>query len=692
MSEEVLKRLEDHLSCSICLDTYTNPKLLKCFHVFCQQCLVHIPLGDQQGQRSLTCPTCRQETPIPVRGVAGLQSAFHINHLLEIKDAVKSLQTLPEGAIGYPQSKVKHCLEHTEEQMKLYCKSCEEAICLKCAIKGSEHFSHDYEELSLVFERYKGEILPLLESMRERVTKNKNMQEKLDMCNREISSQRGAVENDIRATFRQLHEVLHVRENELISQLQQITQGKLKDLAVQSKQVEITLAQLASCLHFVRVSLETGNKEDLMLIKSDIIKQAKDLSTATPFSPGVVEADVVLSASTDISTACQNFGKLVTLGSPDPSKCQTTLKEMCVGERHTALLRAVNFRGDLCEEPIKSLECELISEITGTRSGCSVERMGQSWYEISYQPTVMGRHQLHVKVEGQHIGGSPSSISVKSRVEKLGIPVLTLEGVKGPWGVAITQKGEVVVSEREGDCVSVFSPSGKKIRSFGMPGSGKGQFRHPRGVAVDGEGNVLVVDCGNNRIQKFTTEGQLLASTKGSGSHQFSYPTDIAFNASTGMIYIVDQDNYRIQVLNSDLTFSHTFKKEGSGRGQFFYPRGIACDSTGVVYVSDSSNHRIRAFTAEGKFLRMFGSRGEGKGELDMPSCVAIDLSDLVHVSEAINNRVSVFTSEGHFVTSFSSGRKGSGPREFNGPCGLAINLNGVVYVCDCNNDRVQVF
>lgn len=144
--------------------------------------------------------------------------------------------------------------------------------------------------------------------------------------------------------------------------------------------------------------------------------------------------------------------------------------------------------------------------------------------------------------------------------------------------------------------------------------------------------------------------------------------------------------------MNSDLTFSHTFRKEGSGRGQFFYPLGIACDSTGIVYVSDNSNHRIRVFTAEGRFLRMFGKRGQGKGELDVPSCVAIDLSDLVHVSEAVNNRVSVFTSEGHFVTSFSSGKKGRGPREFDGPCGLAIDLRGVVYVCDCNNDCVQVF
>jgi len=78
MAEETLKKLEEQLKCSICLDIYTDPKLLQCFHIYCQQCLVPLDLS-QQGQLGLTCPACRKVTPIPATGVAGLQSAFHIN-------------------------------------------------------------------------------------------------------------------------------------------------------------------------------------------------------------------------------------------------------------------------------------------------------------------------------------------------------------------------------------------------------------------------------------------------------------------------------------------------------------------------------------------------------------------------------------------------------------------------------------
>ena len=274
-------------------------------------------------------------------------------------------------------------------------------------------------------------------------------------------------------------------------------------------------------------------------------------------------------------------------------------------------------------------ECELVPELSGTRTQGIVERKGQSQYEINYQPTIKGRHQLHVKVEGQHIRGSPFTISAKSPVEKLGTPILTLCDVRRPWGVAINQRGEVIVSEWGGHCVSVFSPSGKKLRTFGSSGSGQGQFESHRGVAVDSEGNILVADCSNHRIQKFTPEGKFLTAVgaKGKGPLQFRLPTDIALNAANKKVYVTDCWNQCVQVLNSDLTYSSRFGKPGSSKGQLSNPSGIACDSTGKVYVADEDNHKIQVFTAEGKYLKIFGRCGDGRGELNG---IAIDSNNMV--------------------------------------------------------------
>ena len=703
MAEEGLKRVEEQLNCSICLDTYTDPKILQCFHVFCRQCLVPLGVRDQQGQLSLTCPTCRQATPIPARGVAGLQSAFHINTLLEIlEDSARKLENAPatpERATPTdlnPGDKASQCFVHEDKELELYCETCGELICYKCVTKSGKHHSHDYEELNVAFEKYKKKITSSLEPMEKQVTIIKKALALIEQCRGEISDQRAALEDNIHVTFRRLREVLTLRETQLIGQLHKTTQGKLKGLAAKSDQIETTLVQLDSCLHFMRESIKAGNKSDVLMMKTNTVHQVNKLTT--PFQADTLkpntEANMVFSALADLTAMCQSYGQVFTSGSPDPSKCHITGKSLeveVVGEKSTAILHAVRYEGKPCEEPIKSMECKLVSEITGTRVNCNVKRSGQSQYEISYQPTIKGRHQLHIKVEDQHVRGSPSSVAVKSPVEKLGTPILTLGGVRNPEGLAINQRGEVVVTESGVHCVSVFSPSGEKLRSFGTHGSGQGQFDGPRGILVDGEGNILVADFINHRIQKFTAEGQFLVAvgTYGSGPLQFSLPTDIAFNTSNSKVYVTGNGNHRIQVLNSDLTFSSTFGKQGSDKGQFCDPYGIACDNTGKVYVADTSNHRIQVFTAEGKFLRMFGRHGQGMGELAIPWCVAVDTSGMVYVSEVGNNRVSVFTTDGQLVTSF--GRKGEGPGEFSSPCGLAVDNNGVVYVCDYFNYRVQV-
>ena len=528
---------------------------------------------------------------------------------------------------------------------------------LKCAIKGlGKHFGHDCKELDKAFQEYKEEITLSLQPMEKQVAIMKGVLAQLDTRCGEISDQREATEVNIHSTFRRLQEVLNVRETELVHQLHQITQSKLKALAVQRDKIETILAQLSSCLLFMGESLREANRDDALMMKTNTVNTVKELTT--PFQPDSfkpsTEADIIFSALADLHSMCRDYGQVFTQGSPDPSATGKGLEVAVVGEKSTCVLHAVNIGGMPCEEPIR-LDCELLSEITGTKASCSIERR-QSQYEVSYQPTIKGRHQLHIRVKGQHIRGSPFSVAVKLPVEKLGTPILTISVVGEPWGVAINHRREVVVSDKN-SCVHVFSPSGEKLRSFGTCGSGKGQFVQPHGVAVDGEGNILVADSGNHRIQKFTAEGQFLTAvgTEGSGTLQFIAISD--------KVYVVDYGNHRVQVLNPDLTFSHTFGKKGSGKGQFESPCGIACDSTGKVYVTDIDNCHIQVFTAEGKFLRMFGKRGRGRGELAYPFGIAIDTSGLVYVSEGTNDRVSLFTSEGQFVTSL--GRSGKGPGEF---------------------------
>ena len=332
MAEKVVEKLEEQLNCSVCLDTYTNPKLLQCFHVYCQHCLVRLVVRDREGHLGITCPNCRQVTPVPDRGVAGLKPAFYINRLIEILEKPENPATTLKKAtpVSANLGKASHCFVHKGKEFELYCETCEELICFKCALKGGKHHDHDYEELDQAFMKYKEEITPWLEPMEKQVATIKQALAQIETCSGEISDQRAATADNIHVTFGKLREVLNIRETELIGQLDQMTQGKLKNLAAQSDQIETTLAQLSSCLHFMRETLRIGNEGNVLMMKANTVRQVKEL--AAPFQHDVltlnIEANVCFTASADFIAACRDYGQVFTEFDINTSVSPPTVKKM----------------------------------------------------------------------------------------------------------------------------------------------------------------------------------------------------------------------------------------------------------------------------------------------------------------------------------------------------------------------------
>ena len=284
------------------------------------------------------------------------------------------------------------------------------------------------------------------------------------------------------------------------------------------------------------------------------------------------------------------------------------------------------------------------------------------------------------------IPGSP--LPSRRDPEKRGIVYGTIGRLQLPNSVAVSNSGEVVVSQCFGQCIGVYSNEGKHIRTFGLEGSKNENSEISYNVAITSDNHILIVDKCNERIQMFTIEGRFVKSV-GQGwksKVKFKCPTGIAVHPS-GKVLVADTGNHCIQVLNPDLSYSHQIIDKDSKARQF---HDVAINSIGVVYVTDTGNHCVLLFSVDGDFKSSFGIEGSEHGQLHCPHGICIDSANTVYITD-YNHRVSVYTSSGEFIKCF--GTRGSRKGELDHPEGVAVdNTTGALYVCDSINNRVVVY
>jgi YD repeat-containing protein len=233
--------------------------------------------------------------------------------------------------------------------------------------------------------------------------------------------------------------------------------------------------------------------------------------------------------------------------------------------------------------------------------------------------------------------------------------------------------------------------------SFGSVGSGNGQLKAPGDLAVDGQGNLWVLDTNNNRVEKFNSKGQYLAQfgSTGSGNGQFKRPAAIAIAANDDLL-IADAGNTRIERFNSKGEYLSQFGSKGSANGQFggtiigTGPEGLAIDAAGSIWVADTVNGRIEKFNSKGEFLKSVGSKGTGAGQLTQPMGIAFDAGGNLWAAEYGNNRLTVFNGSGEYLSQVGSA--GSGNGQFSHPDAIEIDSHGNVWVSDVSNSRVERF
>lgn len=248
----------------------------------------------------------------------------------------------------------------------------------------------------------------------------------------------------------------------------------------------------------------------------------------------------------------------------------------------------------------------------------------------------------------------------------------------------------------------------------------------PKGMAVDGHGNLFIADTANNRIRKVLANGHI-STVAGDGQAgnggdngpairaSLDLPQGVAVDAA-GTIYIADTNNHRIRKVGLDGVMTTVVGARGKAKfdgdgglgrsASVNGPAGLAVDALGNLYIADQFNHRIRKLDTNNQISTVAGNGTNGYSgdegpatgaSLSGPAGVAVDALGNLYIADQWNHRVRKVDEDGLISTVAGNGTPAysgdGGPATgagLNSPTGVALDALGNLYIADQSNHRIR--
>ena len=724
-----VKDLEQEITCPVCHEHYTDPKVLPCCHYYCKQCIHHIALRTGTD-KPFPCPECRKDTTLPEASVDNLPTAFFVNRMKEVHSKlelahgkveakceicredkaeafcrqctkficaecvkqhqrmkisfpshkISTLDDLKEGGaeeITIQEPSHETCKAH-DQQINMYCYDCNILICRDCTIK--DHRDHNYEFVKKAAPETRKMLLQQLDPIEEIQMSRSHAVKEIQSTISDLEEQGDSVADSIKSWGDKMHAIIDTHQQELLAEAAARVQQKVKHLSDQEEGISIAYTSSQGVIEYTKQCLEHSTNGEVMFmhaeIQSRIDKDIQSEENLEPMEEVDVGLEVEMSCEEDLRQLCHTRAKISRL----------PIEHVISGEgvKYAEVGRLSEFRvvtqlsngkptkhPSIVEGYLRSVVFD--SPAIDSTIRCTVHQIGVNDYRIQYMPTVRGCHKLIVTVNGQDVAGSPFPVLVSACPTLLGEPVRIIR-VNDPRYMAVTPTRNIIVTQMNN--ISVFDSDGAKLKV-----SIRSTLNDPYGVAVDStDGCIFITDNTSNnysRIIKLSPDFKQKQVLNNNSALQYR---DLTVVGAEVMVGCRDKN---VMVYTKELKYVRKIGSHGDGPGQFGSIVGISSDNHSNLYVSDSVKSCIHVFNNGGDYLDLLSHKS-----LSHPSCLCV-FGHFMYVANSGCHCVSVFSTKGLFVTSFGS--KGSSDGRFQCPIGVCVDTDGFVYVCDYGN-RIQVF
>ena len=170
------------------------------------------------------------------------------------------------------------CKEHEGEILKLFCETCDKAICRDCTIV--KHRDHKYTFVKDAFSKEKDIVTTILSETKTKVSTLQNALDTVSEMKRSILSHVGQTEQDVRNCFDDLRISLNTRCDELINEVEELGKTKLKFLAIQQGELETALGIVQSSIEFTEKALKIGSEVEFLNMRKQMSSRLQELNLA----------------------------------------------------------------------------------------------------------------------------------------------------------------------------------------------------------------------------------------------------------------------------------------------------------------------------------------------------------------------------------------------------------------------------